>query len=107
MFKLPLCFRLKQGNQHLLLWVKRAQMMFDSIAKMTVSTGVQSKIMDWLSKWSPEDREPNYSVEDIVSWNTKLIDRDKENDEQTCANDSKSEGMSQLQEDTDATLSTK
>jgi hypothetical protein len=50
-FKLPLRYRLKQGNQHLLLWVKRAKLTFDHYQEIPIDTMQQQRITDWIGLW--------------------------------------------------------
>jgi hypothetical protein len=50
-FKLPLQYRLKQGNQHLLLWVKRAKLTFDHYQEIPIDTMQQKRITDWIGLW--------------------------------------------------------
>jgi hypothetical protein len=51
MFKLPLAYRKKQGNQQLMLWVKHAAMVFDSVEE-NISQQQQLSITDWLTDWT-------------------------------------------------------
>jgi hypothetical protein len=105
-FKLPLTYQIKQGNQHLLLWVKRAHLNFDSIKENNVSSVVQSNITNWLSTWKYKSVEVQDPVSDIISWNSNEVERDKESTHYTHMGDMTSEGMTQLMEGTDATSST-
>jgi hypothetical protein len=63
-FKLPLRYRLKQGNQHLLLWVKRAKLTFDHYQEIPIDTMQQKRITDWIGLW-------DYS-EDMTSCDTDV-----------------------------------
>ncbi len=49
-FKLPIRYRLKQGNQHLLLWTKRAQLTFEHYTEEAIDTSQQSRITEWLQQ---------------------------------------------------------
>jgi hypothetical protein len=77
-FKLPLQYRLKQGNQHLMLWAKRARLAFDTIKDIPVDSVVQTSITSWLSSWTGDDIDDTDPISDIVSWQEHEIDRDKE-----------------------------
>jgi hypothetical protein len=56
LFTLPLQFRLKQGQQQLQLWIKRAQLMFTKYEEIPISTDQTNRITDWLSQWDLEDK---------------------------------------------------
>jgi hypothetical protein len=77
MFKLPLCHRMKQGNQHLLLWVKRANLLFDSVSENAITTVVQLRITSWLSTWTGDHTATQDSCSDIISWSNTEAERDK------------------------------
>jgi hypothetical protein len=51
MFKLPLAYRRKQGNQQLMLWVKRAALAFELVEE-NISHQQQLSITDWLTDWT-------------------------------------------------------
>jgi hypothetical protein len=53
LFKLPLRFREKQGNQQLLLWIKHAYIVFEMVEKSKVQQQ-QTQITDWLTDWTKE-----------------------------------------------------
>jgi hypothetical protein len=55
LFHLPLRFRLKQGQQQLQLWIKRAQLMFTKYDEIPISTDQTNRITDWLSQWDLGD----------------------------------------------------
>jgi hypothetical protein len=56
LFNMPKSYQLKQGNHQLLLWTKRAQMIFD-IYEEPIEGLQQIYITDWLNTWSPPLRE--------------------------------------------------
>jgi hypothetical protein len=64
MFKLPLSYRQKQGNQQLMLWLTHAYIVFDRVEEQ-VSKQQQVQITEWLTNWSddlpaqPSDRDTN------------------------------------------------
>jgi hypothetical protein len=100
-FMLPLKYRVKQGNQHLLIWVKRAQLTFDLIQETAISMTVQTSIKSWLSNWTCDDVEDCASVTDIISWNSNIVERDKQNEVDSTASYLTPEDMNQLPEGTD------
>lgn len=102
-FKLPLKYRVKQGNQHLLLWVKRAQLTFDSIQYSEISSAVQTSITSWLSNWTCDNVEDCSSVTDIISWNNNDEERDKQIVVDPTASNLIPEKMKLLPEGTDDT----
>jgi hypothetical protein len=51
LFHLPLRFRLKQGQQQLQLWIKRAKLMFDKYEVDHVTNDQNTRITNWLSNW--------------------------------------------------------
>jgi hypothetical protein len=106
MFKLPLLYHLKQGNQHLLLWVKRAYLMFDSVKVNDIPTAVQSRITSWLSTWKGDCETTQESVSDIITWSTTDAEIDKSCADTTPMGDNILEGMSQQPKVTDATCCT-
>jgi hypothetical protein len=53
LFKLPLCYREKQGNQQLLLWIKHAYIVFDKLEDSR-SKHQQTQITDWLTNWTED-----------------------------------------------------
>jgi hypothetical protein len=54
LFMLPLRFRLKQGNHHLLLWTKRAFLTFDAYTEIPIDKHEQKRITDWLQIWDDD-----------------------------------------------------
>jgi hypothetical protein len=68
MFKLPLAYREKQGNQQLMLWVKRAAMIFNT-EEETISQQQQLSITDWLTEWTDDPSETTPSAR-MVKKNT-------------------------------------
>jgi hypothetical protein len=58
-FKLPLQYQIKQGNQHLLLWTKRANLTFDQYREIPIDTTQQQKITDWIRIWDSDDLVAN------------------------------------------------
>jgi hypothetical protein len=106
-FKLPLKYRVKQGNQHLLIWVKRAQLTFDLIQVTAICPTVQTSIKSWLSNWTCDDVDDCASITDIISWNSAVVKRDKQNAVEPNASYLTLEDMNQLPEGTDVTNSTK
>jgi hypothetical protein len=82
-FKLLIGYRRKQGNQQLMLWVKRAHMLFDNIEEHILPTQ-QKPITDWLINWddsvntsetapiakSPNTGCTNKKQTDLTSWIT-------------------------------------
>jgi hypothetical protein len=52
LFHLPKSYRLKQGNQQLLLWTKQAHLTFD-IYDENIDGPQQTYITDWLQSWQP------------------------------------------------------
>jgi hypothetical protein len=102
-FKLPLKYRVNQGNQHLLLWVKRAQLTFDSIQDTAITTMVQQSITSWLSNWKCDDVDDSALAVDIILRNSDITERDKNIVNASSTRDSISEDMTQLQTDTEVT----
>jgi hypothetical protein len=101
-FKLPLKYREKQGNQHLLLWVKRAQLTFDSIQETAIDMTVQTSIKSWLSTWTCDDVDDCDSVLDITPWNSKIVERDKQHEEDSTKISIAPEHVNQLSKSIDA-----
>jgi hypothetical protein len=77
MFNLPLQYRVRQGNQHLLLWIKRAQLAYDSIVETQISSVVQTSIVDWLNHWKPDIPSEQDDLSDIITWDSTEVERDK------------------------------
>jgi hypothetical protein len=55
LFQLPLRFRIKQGNQQLQLWIKRAKLMFATYEDIPIKNDQCTRITDWLSNWDIRD----------------------------------------------------
>ena len=51
LFHLPLRFRIKQGQQQLQLWIKRAKLMFSAYEDIHISNDQTNRITNWLSNW--------------------------------------------------------
>jgi hypothetical protein len=51
MFHLPLWFWIKQGQQQLQLWIKRANLMFTMYEELHISNDQTNRITDWLFTW--------------------------------------------------------
>ncbi len=51
LFYLPLRFRIKQGQQQLLLWIKRAKLTFSTYEDIHISNDQTNRITTWLSNW--------------------------------------------------------
>ena len=56
LFKLPLRYRMKQGNQHLLLWTKRAFLVFKHYKEEELEAAQQTRITEWLETWDATER---------------------------------------------------
>jgi hypothetical protein len=71
-FKLPLSYRRKQGNQQLQLWVSHAHIIFDRVDE-TIPRYQQVPITEWLTNWT-ENNTPSIPIPPFgVSPNTKEI----------------------------------
>jgi hypothetical protein len=55
LFKLPLQYRLKQGNQHLLLWTKQAFLIFNHYKEVKIESAQQMRITEWLQTWDDSE----------------------------------------------------
>jgi hypothetical protein len=106
MFKLPLSFHIKQGNQNLLLWVKRANLRLDSAAENAISSAIQTSITSWLATWTGDQDFTHDSASDIISWSNTDAERDKSCADTSLTGESKLEVVSQLVDKTNVTHST-
>jgi hypothetical protein len=70
LFKLPLRFRLKQGNHHLLLWTKQATLTFDHYKEVPIDNLQQKRIMDWLVLWKTDESQSRQEYETSQVENT-------------------------------------
>jgi hypothetical protein len=61
LFHLPKTYRLRQGNQQLMLWTKRAHMTFD-IYDEKLNGPQQAYITDWLNSWQSPTSYPLSSI---------------------------------------------
>ena len=74
MFKLPFTYRKKQGNQQLMLWVKRATMMFDSVEESNAPQQ-QLSITDWLTNWDNDPPLPSHESRTVKKTSDRFLQR--------------------------------